>query len=265
MAELADIRQGALAYLDSTDAETLNKLLEPQYHTWSDKLHPNYSEYARGYVLLVGDTDTIPGWASVSAGEVTDLRDETYFAVLHVKTARRQLAFDARPSDAIALAINQVCKAEAEKSKFKPRFPHIVADVVNHRKTQHLKDTSVNEIVCPTDYGIGLLAQSAVNPGLVQVYDQLLRFTSDENELYMLDSGELPQELTPGKATFKDIGSWLEEKSRPTENPVILLGFFRQGKPILNPQKEAATLAENDKLIVLSYCCPCLSDLSASG
>lgn len=165
----------------------------------------------------------------------------------------------------VALAINQVCKTAADAQKASPRFPHIVADVVNHRKTQHLKDTNVKEIVCPTDYGIGLLAQSAVNPGLVQIYDHLLRFKPEGNEIYLLDSGDLPASLSPGKAHFNDISAWLEERSRTTENPIILLGYLRQGEPILNPLKDAAVLAENDRLIVLSYCCPCLSALSAGG
>jgi len=37
--------------------------------------------------------------------EVTDLKDNTYFAVLHLKIADRTLAVDSRPSDAIALAL----------------------------------------------------------------------------------------------------------------------------------------------------------------
>ncbi len=37
--------------------------------------------------------------------EVTDLKDNTYFAVLHLKVGDRTLAVDSRPSDAIALAL----------------------------------------------------------------------------------------------------------------------------------------------------------------
>jgi hypothetical protein len=146
----------------------------------------------------------------------------------------------------IALAISQVCKAEADAQKVPLRVPHIVAEVINHRKTQHLKDANVREIVCPTDYGIGLLAQSAINPGLVQIYDHLLRFKPEGNELYLLDSRDLPQGFLPGKASFNEISIWLEERSRSTENPVILLGYLRQGEPILNPLKEETILAEND-------------------
>ncbi len=41
----------------------------------------------------------------VEAIEVTDLRDNTYFALIHVRIDGRQLTIDSRPSDAISLAL----------------------------------------------------------------------------------------------------------------------------------------------------------------
>lgn len=165
----------------------------------------------------------------------------------------------------ISLAISQVCRDNASGSKAEILYPHIVADVVNHRKTQHLLDTNVKEIVCPTDYGIGLLAQSAIHPGLVKVYDHLLRFTPDGNELYLLDSAALPPEFRSGspKGHFKDLSGWFEEISRETKNPMILLGYLRKNEPILNPQKYQAILQEGDQLVLLAYCAPRLADLLA--
>ncbi|HUE40046.1 MAG TPA: bifunctional nuclease family protein, partial [Candidatus Binatia bacterium] len=43
--------------------------------------------------------------ASVEAIEVTDLRDNTYYALIHVIIEGRRLAIDSRPSDAISLAL----------------------------------------------------------------------------------------------------------------------------------------------------------------
>lgn len=37
--------------------------------------------------------------------EVTDLRDNTYYAMIHLSVGGRQLAVDSRPSDAISLAL----------------------------------------------------------------------------------------------------------------------------------------------------------------
>ncbi len=42
---------------------------------------------------------------TVEAIEVTDLRDNTYFALIHVRIDGRQLTIDSRPSDAISLAL----------------------------------------------------------------------------------------------------------------------------------------------------------------
>lgn len=43
--------------------------------------------------------------ACVEWVEVTDLRDNTYYALIYVKIADRQIAIDSRPSDAISLAL----------------------------------------------------------------------------------------------------------------------------------------------------------------
>lgn len=42
---------------------------------------------------------------TVEAVEITDLKENTYFAVIHVRHEQQQLALDARPSDAISLAL----------------------------------------------------------------------------------------------------------------------------------------------------------------
>jgi uncharacterized protein len=43
--------------------------------------------------------------ATVEAIEVTDLRDNTYYALVHLEVDGRRLAIDSRPSDAISLAL----------------------------------------------------------------------------------------------------------------------------------------------------------------
>ena len=42
---------------------------------------------------------------SVTRVEVTDLRDNTFYALVHLSSASDELAVDSRPSDAIALAL----------------------------------------------------------------------------------------------------------------------------------------------------------------
>src|SRR5512145_698452 len=43
--------------------------------------------------------------AAVEAIEVTDLRDNTYYALIHLEVGGQRLAIDCRPSDAISLAL----------------------------------------------------------------------------------------------------------------------------------------------------------------
>ncbi len=43
--------------------------------------------------------------AAVEWVDVTELRDNTYFALIHLRASGRQLTIDARPSDAISLAL----------------------------------------------------------------------------------------------------------------------------------------------------------------
>jgi len=43
--------------------------------------------------------------AEVDCVEITDLRENTYFALIHLRTANNRITIDARPSDAISLAL----------------------------------------------------------------------------------------------------------------------------------------------------------------
>ncbi len=53
--------------------------------------------------LLKNDQDTLG--ARVVKIEVNDLKDNTYYAMIHLEVEDRRLVIDSRPSDAIALAL----------------------------------------------------------------------------------------------------------------------------------------------------------------
>lgn len=84
MADLALMRQGALAFMDSSDAEVLNDLLEPENPTWTAKLHPNFTEFGGGYVLIVGEPGVMPSNSveglvySTTENERVDLTDNPF-------------------------------------------------------------------------------------------------------------------------------------------------------------------------------------------
>ena len=46
---------------------------------------------------------------SVEAVEVSDMQDSTFFATIYLKSGTREISIDARPSDALALAIRAKC------------------------------------------------------------------------------------------------------------------------------------------------------------
>ena len=49
---------------------------------------------------IIGEMGAVVEWV-----EVTDLKDNTYFALIYLRVDGRQMAIDARPSDAISLAL----------------------------------------------------------------------------------------------------------------------------------------------------------------
>lgn len=150
----------------------------------------------------------------------------------------------------IALAISRLCEGGAK--------PHIVVEAMNHRKMQHLKDAGANEVVCATDYGLGVLAQCALQAKLSDVYHNLLTYSDETNEIYIVDGEKLPKSVI-GK-TFVQAARLLYNK-RDRKNPAILIGVKRNNHTILNPMEEwngreqdkFETFAEGDALIVLAY------------
>ena len=132
-----------------------------------------------------------------------------------------------------------------------PQRPHVIAEVTNHHKIQHLLDAGVDEWVCSHDYGLGILAQSALYGKLSEVYQQLLTYSSDTNEIYMVDEHHYPQSFF-GK-TFTDVADILNHQKH-AENPAILLGVKRASQVILNPKpREFDVFKSGDFLIVVAF------------
>ncbi len=132
--------------------------------------------------------------------------------------------------------------------------PYIVAEALEQEKVEHLKDSGVNEIICPVDYGIKLLSQCAIYPKLSQVYERLLTYSEETNEIYVINDPKLLK-FIDGK-TFMEVSKFFADK-RDETNPVILIGVKREERVILNPKKEtdgsSLKLTNRDGLIVISY------------
>jgi len=154
----------------------------------------------------------------------------------------------------IILALLRECKNEK---------PHIITEVANSENSQHLKDAGANETICTTDVGIGILAHCAVNKQLSDVYKDLLTYTFEGNELYIVTRDRYPDAFI-GK-TFSECAQIIDG-NRDDTNPAILLGIRRLDQVIMNPRKtgkgstgEDYVIEEDDALIAMAFSPPDLT------
>lgn len=153
-----------------------------------------------------------------------------------------------------SLAINRIIIGGEPK-------PHIIAEVVDAQKIRHLMDAGVDEWICSANYGIALLAHAAIFGRISDVYQQLLTYSTETNEIYLVDEQKYPPEML-GKS-FHEIADMLNNH-RQTINPTILLGVKRQGNILLNPRPhEFDVLRSGDLLIVMSFDSPDLRRIIA--
>jgi Trk K+ transport system NAD-binding subunit len=185
------------------------------------------------------------------------LHDVLKRARAHLATSVILLADDDVPDPDAKTAL--IALALAKLTKDLPKKPHVIAEVMNHHKIEHLLDAGINEWVCSNDYGLGILAQSALYGKLSEVYQQLLTYSKDTNEIYMVDSKHYPQGFL-GKG-FTEITALLNADRNPA-NPAILLGVKRDNSVILNPKEdEFDVLKSGDSLIVIAFDPPDLTYL----
>ena len=154
----------------------------------------------------------------------------------------------------ISLAITKL----EQDSEFKP---HIIAEAMNPQKVQHLVDAGVDEWVCSASYGLGILAQSALFGKISDVYQQLLTYSAETNEIYLVDEDKYPPSFIG--QSFQKIAEILNNDRNP-ENPCILLGLKRDEQVLLNPKKcDSVVIRSCDSLIVMCFDQPDLTYLES--
>jgi len=155
-------------------------------------------------------------------------------------------------STVITLAIRKLSKNESE--------PHIVVEVINHQMKRHIENAGANETICSTDFGLGVLAQCAIQAKLSCVYNDLLRYSKDTNEIYLIKSNRFPSSFI-GK-TFAECANVLNN-NRESNNPVILLGLKRNDEIFLNPIKGMVSpeIVKDDALVIMAFQLPNLAGL----
>jgi len=143
--------------------------------------------------------------------------------------------------------------------------PHVVAECISHQRLAHMKTAGADEVVCSDQYGLGILAQSAIQKRLSDVYDCLLHYAKDSSEIYIVPSSELPERHFG--MSFDDL--CLEfGSSRSKDNPVIPLGIRKNdGRIVINPCGADSTLPFDldDSLIVVAFSRPDLRQILGSS
>ena len=140
---------------------------------------------------------------------------------------------------------------EMIKNKQIKKRPHIAAEIINGKNAKYLARAGVDEIISGNDIGVKLLAQTSVTPGITAFMDDLLHYSSDSNEIYIVDP---PQELLECQANFSEISGYLLA-NRNQYHQAILVGvqITKNNQVLVNPDKEAFPgLKPGDKLVVMA-------------
>jgi len=151
----------------------------------------------------------------------------------------------------ISLAIQKLKKDSG-------KGPYIIAEITSPHKKELLEVGGVTELVCSTDYGFRIMAQCAVNAKLSEVYQQLLAYSKETNEIYFVDRYHYPKCFKD--RSLKEVSRIINDDRDP-ENPAILLGVKRGDEVLLNPREKDFTIEQNDTLIVMAYAQPNLAYL----
>ena len=146
----------------------------------------------------------------------------------------------------IALAVKHL-----EKTLNKDLY--VVAELININRKRHLKDAGADEIICSMSYSSGIIAQSALFKNMSEIYQRLLSYSKDTNEIYFVSPKQYPEKYLG--MNFADIAYKINEKRKElNESPVLLLGVKHKGDILLNPrQTEFSELCEEDSLIIMAF------------
>lgn len=121
-----------------------------------------------------------------------------------------------------------------------------VANSDNGKTLEHIRHSNFKsgdvEIISFESVAERLLAQSAINPGVTRVYDHLLSFSEDTNEIYVCD-------VAP-----RWHGKSFRELSRACfDAEVILIGFEKNGAQELNPKNRDHVFEPGERAWYISF------------
>jgi TRAP transporter TAXI family solute receptor len=147
------------------------------------------------------------------------------------------------------LAIRKICREEGGHTP-------IIAEIIDPQKVNLAKYAGIGkegfvEIVSSEALGQRLLSQAAVNPGLTEIYKELLTFSGKSSEIYKCKA---PDEII-GKSAG-EVFKWVFSL-RDNGINVIPIGISRNGKIYINPckedEQEIGGIVDDDHLFII--CC----------
>ena len=106
---------------------------------------------------------------------------------------------------------------------------HVIVELLSSNHEMYFQYTNANEIVCLEQLSEKLLAQSALTPGLSQVYMDLLTQSADTNEIY--------QEPVPPNFIGRSYREVEAEVIAIDDKDIILIGFATTVEKTRNDQK----------------------------
>ena len=129
---------------------------------------------------------------------------------------------------------------------------HVVAELIKMERKRHLMEAGVDEVVCSVGFTSGIIAQSALFKNMSEVYQRLLSYSDDTNEIYFIPAGKYPAEFLG--QDFIALSRMINERRLEwQENPVLLLGIKHKEQILLNPRQENfSALGKDDSLIVMA-------------
>ena len=145
----------------------------------------------------------------------------------------------------VILSIRKICMDTGKR-----QVP-IIAEILEPQKTKLaeyagiLGDSSI-EIVSSQHVAQNLLSQVAANPGLTRIYEDLLTFGKNTNEIY----SHRIQSRFIGK-TVDELFKWIIDL-RSRNNNIIPIAISRDGKNYINPSgKDISEIKEGDILFAI--------------
>ncbi len=140
---------------------------------------------------------------------------------------------------------------EAEVGGRRKQRPHIAAEIIDGKNARYLRRAGVNEVISGNELGVKLLAQTAVTPGVSAFMDNLLTYTAESNEIYIVAP---PSELIEHHASFDEIVKYLLS-NRDNCEYALLVGIQRGTPPVMmvNPGDFSFSgLEMGDKLVIIA-------------